>query len=135
VLVDDTGIYFDAYTDFPWALTKYIYKGIGLAWIQKLFDGEKNMKAHFQTVLWYMDDSLEEPLLFVWEIHGSLSFDRLTKEWGEHDHHLPYDLIFIPEWYETPAFFNMSVWTKGNARIQAVEKLSLWLEQTYALWS
>jgi inosine/xanthosine triphosphate pyrophosphatase family protein len=45
------------------------------------------------------------------------------------DVRLPYDMIFIPQGYDTPAFFNLSLWKKGNARIQAVEQLATWLEQ------
>lgn len=124
VIVDDTWLYFHAYNEFPWALTKFLYKWVGLEWIQRLFVWEENVSAHFETVLWYMDETMSEPKLFIWEIQWKLSFDWLNADGQNHDQHLPYDLIFIPDWYETPAYFNMSLWTKWNARIQAVQKLN-----------
>lgn len=120
VIVDDSGIYFDAYHDFPGALSKYMYTWIGLTWIQKLFDWVENKQAHFQTVLWYMDETMTEPRLFIGECTGTISFDWLDA--AEGDLRLPYDLIFIPDWYDSPAYFNMSSWILKNARIIATRK-------------
>lgn len=125
VIVDDTWLYFHAYHEFPWALTKFLYKWIGLEWIQRLFVWEENVSAHFETVLWYMDETMIEPKLFVWKSKWMLSFDRLDE--ADWDVRLPYDMIFIPQWYDSPAFFNLAKWKKWNARMDAVNKLNTWL--------
>jgi len=119
-LVDDSGIYFDAFNEFPWALSKFLYKGIGIEWMERLYMWEKNTKAVFQTVLSYMDDTLKEPLQFVWEIEGEISFDWLWKE--KENVHLPYDLIFIPDGYDKPALFEREKRKQDNHRVRAVKK-------------
>lgn len=126
VLVDDSGIYFDAYHEFPGALTKFLYQGIWLEGIQKLFTDVTNTKATFQCVLSYMDDDTSESIQFVGETQGHLDFSHL---WPElEDKKIPYDLIFVPDGMDVPAFFDME-WRNEtyNHRVRAVKKFSEWI--------
>ncbi len=126
VLVDDSWIYFDAYHEFPWALTKFLYKGIWLEWIEKLFKGVANKSAMFQSVVSYMDSDLLEPIQFVWEVSWIVSFDYYNDI--QEDTSLPYDLIFIPEDMKKPAIFNMDLWqAEYNHRVRAVKKFANWI--------
>ena len=127
LIVDDSGIYFSAFNEFPGALSKFLYTGIGLAWMQSMYTWVQDMSAIFQCVLSYMDATLQEPLQFIGEVKWTISFDRLDK--AKEDTHLPYDLIFIPEWFDTPALFERDAWLKVNHRVRAVEKCSQWLEE------
>jgi len=130
VLVDDSGIYFDAYDQFPGALTKYVYQGIGLEGIAKLFAWVQNKKATFQSAVSYMDGTLSEPIQFIGEVQGTLNFEYLWQE--SEDTRLPYDLIFVPEGMEKPSFFDMakrkSVY---NHRVTAVKKFTDWWTQKW----
>jgi XTP/dITP diphosphohydrolase len=92
VVVDDSGIYFDTYPDFPGVLSKYIYKSLGMYGLQKLFVDQPNTHAWFQCVLTYMDQLLSEPIQFIGKVSGHISFDFLDQVVV--DSHLPYDAIF-----------------------------------------
>lgn len=125
VLVDDSGIYFDAYDEFPGALTKFLYSWVGIEGIQRLYTWETNMKATFQTVLSYMDDTLSEPLLFVWEITGTLDFSYISQ--ADENPKLPYDLIFVPDGFTRPALYERDLWMSDNHRVRAVKKFGEWV--------
>lgn len=127
VLVEDSGIYFDAFPDFPGALTKFIYQGIGLEGIRRLFAGEENTKAMFQCVLSYMDGKHIDPVQFVWEVSGRLVFTYLKDH--EEDPRLPYDLIFVADGLESPVLFHMEQWkSELSHRVIATKQLKEWIE-------
>jgi non-canonical purine NTP pyrophosphatase (RdgB/HAM1 family) len=118
VLVDDAGIYFEKYNEFPGVMTKYLMDGVGIEGVKKLFtEGDR---AHFQTVLSYMDETLSEPVSFIGtsEGHLSLTDNNLDLESG-----LPYNHLFI---YDTCADFvyKMSVEERSefNHRMRAARK-------------
>jgi len=69
VLVDDGGMYFDAYDNFPGFMTRYTYYALGLKGIFKLL--EENNQASFRLFLVYCDapDSMHE---FLGEKHGAI---------------------------------------------------------------
>lgn len=99
VLVDDAGIYFEKYNEFPGVMSKYIMEGIGM-------DGVKNLiaegdKAYFQAVLSYMDETMKEPVSFVGKSEGTLSLkdNNLDLEGG-----LPYNHLFIPTGHDKFAY-------------------------------
>lgn len=128
VLVEDSGIYFDVFTDFPGALTKFIYQGIGLEGMQRLYTGENNLWAKFQCVLSYMDVNHAEPIQFVWETAGTLSFDYL-KDHNE-DPRLPYDLIFVADGLESPVLFHMEQRKNElSHRVKATKQFGKWVEE------
>ncbi len=123
VLVDDTGMYFDVYNEFPGALTKFIHDGIGLSWVERLFSGVENKWSYMQTVLSYMDDQLEEPIQFIGELHGVVNFDRYRQQ--EENPKLPFEMIFIPEGMDKPAAFDQESRLKvGHHRIKASKLFS-----------
>ncbi len=119
VLVDDSWIYFSHYNEFPGALTKFLYKGVGMAWIKKLFSQGEDTTSVFTCVLSYMDEQLSYPVQFVGEIPGKLNFDRVNKI--TEDGHLPYDVIFVPENMDKPAYFYMEERKATSHRTRAVK--------------
>lgn len=90
VLIDDSGIYFDAYNQFPGTLTKYVFEGIGFDGIFALT--EKNNRATFKLTLIYChgQDQFE---IFEGTCHGLIK-DAPTREFPQG---LPWDAIFYPE--------------------------------------
>ena len=123
VIVEDSGAFFDAYNEFPWAFTKFIFSQLGIQWLKKLLDGVNTGK--FVTILSYMDETLAEPLQFIGEISGKFAFDHI--KW-EIDSHFPYNHIFYPEDSSVPAIDIYEQWTKDNHRQRAVGKFNEWIE-------
>lgn len=91
VLVDDSGIYFGNYHEFPGTYSKFLYKTIGFEGIFKLI--EPGDEATFISYAGYMDADLDEPILFRGEYAGTITdkFDQ-TK-----DYEMPYAPMFIPD--------------------------------------
>ena len=52
-LVDDSGIYMNAFNEFPGALSKFLYKGVGLEGMQRMYAGVEDTSAVFQGRLQY----------------------------------------------------------------------------------
>lgn len=93
LIVDDGGIYLEAFNKFPGTLTKFVYQGIGLNGFWKL--AKDNPKAYFLSCLVYIDDSCSYKY-FEGTQHGTL-VNPNTKEIV--DKRLPFAEIFIPEGY------------------------------------
>lgn len=127
ILVDDTGIVFDAYPWFPWALTKFLYEGVWLDGMKKMYTGIENKKAEFVCVLSYMDSSLDVPIQCIGTVEGKLTFDRLDKD--SENPKLPYDLIFKLQDMQEPVFYHMDLWkSEKSHRYKASVKMREWLE-------
>lgn len=91
VVVDDTGIFFEAYPGFPGPLSKFVYHTLGFKGILKLLEGE-NRGAYFLTVLGYCEPG-REPRVFIGKDHGTLSEEVC----GEINERLPYCNLFISD--------------------------------------
>lgn len=128
VLVDDSGIYFLWYTEFPGALSKFIYKWIWLEGIVKLFDGNVDTRAKFQSVISYMDETLPEPIQFIWESAWSIDLSVREKYYNNGVDNLPYDLIFKADWMEKIVYEDYEWWKSVNHRVKAVKKFCEWYE-------
>lgn len=125
VLVDDSWIYFDAFNQFPGALSKFLYEWVGIAWMQRMYEWVENKKAVFECVLSYMDETLNAPLQFIGQVPWIVTFDYID-QWKE-DPKLAYDIIFQLDGMDEPALFNMAEWKKNNHRTRAVKKFNEWL--------
>lgn len=90
VLVDDAGIYFEKYRDFPGVLTKYVYRGIGIDGLLKLTEPGDKAVFKLHMVYWYAPESYE---VFVGECPGHIvhQSEFITGEYS------PYDQIFAPD--------------------------------------
>lgn len=108
VLVDDTWIFFTAFKNFPGALAKFVYEGMWLDGMQKLFENLENKWAYMQCVLSYMDGQLEEPMQFVADTKWTISFDWHKS--GEENVKLPFEGVFIPNGSNKPASLDQERW-------------------------
>ena len=91
IILEDTGLFFEAYDNFPGALPKFVIHTLGFKGIFKLLEGESR-KAYFKTVAAFCQPG-KEPLLFDGIMEGDI-----TKEVHNPDKDsMPYDKIFIPE--------------------------------------
>ena len=127
VLVDDSGIYFAAYPDFPGVFSKYMFQSLGIEGLRNLFINQLNTKAYFQCVLSYMDASLSEPKQFVWRVEWTIDFSFLDQV--TFDTHLPYDAIFRAEGMEVVAQLAMPIFEQIHHRAQATELCKEWLQK------
>jgi len=89
VILDDTGFFVSALSDFPGAYAAFVLKAIGYEGILKLLEGEQNRSAKFVTAVGFYDG--EHLKTFVGEMCGSISASPSG------DEGFGYDPIFIPE--------------------------------------
>ncbi|TCS84188.1 non-canonical purine NTP pyrophosphatase [Tepidibacillus fermentans] len=123
IFVDDSGIFFESYPQFPGILTKRIFQLIGYKGIDKLLSGESR-KAYFRGVI-----------AVKWKgkidvFHGITS-GRIISEIPYNlpkDLRFPFDPIFIPDG-DTQVLGNMSLEQRVyySYRRKALEKMGHWL--------
>lgn len=122
VLVEDTGLYFEAFNNFPGTRPKFVYKGIGLRGVLKLLDGE-NRSAYFMTIaaLGWPDGKVQ---LFEGKVEGRIA----SKAQGIPDEHLPYNALFVPEGFDKTFAEMPEVKAKISQRVRAFEKVGEYLK-------
>lgn len=124
LIVDDTGLYFQAFENFPGPFPKRVFSELGFQGILKKLAG-KNRAAYFKTYVCYSTE--KETRLFAGTITGTISE---TVYEGGHES-LPYDRIFIPAGYTQP--FCMLTAAEKNSishRAQAVKECAQWCSAT-----
>jgi XTP/dITP diphosphohydrolase len=94
LFVENTGLYFNAYNNFPGAQPKFVYNSLGFDGILKLLEGV-DRSAYFKTVVAYCEPD-GEPISFEGIMTGQIS-DVVYS--GDKDA-MPYDHIFIPDNYQ-----------------------------------
>src|SRR5256885_16334053 len=115
-LIDDSGLFIDAFGGFPGVYSSYVYKRLGCAGILKLLEGARTRAATFETVFLLKTAGAHEVF------HGACQGTIADAERGGSG--FGFDPIFIPEG-ATKTFAEMSV-TEKNAvshRARAVEAL------------
>lgn len=119
IVVDDTGVFFETYENFPGAHPKFVINSIGYEGIFRLLEG-KNRSAYFMTAAAYAD-----PEGNVKSFTGK-QMGRISEEIkGNHIKGFPYDSIFVPEGHET-CLAEMKE-KKASHRTTAFLKLAKWL--------
>ncbi|MFC1598208.1 non-canonical purine NTP pyrophosphatase [Patescibacteria group bacterium] len=120
VVVDDSGIFFDKYNQFPGTYSKYLYKTIGFDGIFKLV--EPGDTAVFRTYVAYMDEERAEPEIFQGEYPGKIDdqFDQSK------DYEMPYAPMFIPEGEDKDMASMTPAERANDHRHQALNKFAEW---------
>lgn len=88
VLVDDTGLFFNSYNNFPGVFAKRMYNSLGFEGLFKLLEN-RDRSAMFSTVVCYYDGN--ELKIFRGDMDGHID----TKVHPRDLEHLPYDSIFV----------------------------------------
>ncbi|VVB99478.1 Non-canonical purine NTP pyrophosphatase [uncultured archaeon] len=122
VITEDTGVFFDAYNDFPGLFAKRVYLGIGFEGLLALIKAKENRSARFRTAVCYFDGKMAK--VFSGELKGTL-LDRLVSVAKDR---LPYEKIFVPEGHEK-ALVDLPIEEKNRIshRSEATRKLAEWL--------
>jgi len=124
VIVEDTGLYFAAYKNFPGIRSKFVFQAIGYEGILKLLEN-KSRKAYFKTIVAYCEPN-KEPKTFVGINPGTLSENVR----GVSHPRLPYDSIFIPDGDDrTFAEMTKEEKAKYSARAKAAEEFAQWFSK------
>lgn len=90
VLVDDSGIYFDRYKNFPGTYSKYLFKAIGYDGIFRLV--KEGDTATFICYVAYMDGDLDEPVVMKGVYPGTITEEFPRDETNE----MPYAPMYVP---------------------------------------
>lgn len=122
LITEDTGIYFEAYKDFPGPNANVVFSGIGYEGLLKLLEG-KSRKAFFRTSVCFIKPNFN-PVCFIGECRGIIAekpSERIS---------FAYDTIFIPDG-DTRAFSEMTQEEKEkfSHRRKALEEFANWLRE------
>ncbi len=123
VVVEDTGLYFEAYKNFPGAQPKFVYNSLGFKGIFKLLDGFSR-KAYFKSVFAYC-----EPGFRAISFEGVMNGTIAEKIYSKNKDAMPYDHIFIPSGFKK-AIVDMSIEEKNSfsQRAKAAKELAKYLK-------
>ena len=127
VIVEDTGVFFEGYNNFPGAIAKRVYMGVGFGGLLALIKAAKNKRAFFRTVICFSASDKEMHLF-----SGKLSGHLIEKIVEEEKDRLPYEKIFVPDG-ETKTLVELDLAQKNRIshRAQAARKLAEWLKKNY----
>jgi XTP/dITP diphosphohydrolase len=123
VVVEDTGIFFNAYPEFPGLNTKWVIERIKYDGILRLLSG-KDRTAYFRSVLAFRCPE-RETVFFEGKINGRISEEVI----GEDKNCMDYDRIFIPEGETCPFSLIMEKKRQMSHRKIAFQKLGEYLRQ------
>lgn len=122
VLVDDTGIFFVGYHQFPGVLSRYAFMTLGFPGLFKLI--QPGQRAYFCSYLAYKASARSKPVVFKGVCRGRL----IRQLRGKRKQKMPYDNIFIPDG-DTKTFSELGVVGKQryDHRSKAVRKFACYL--------
>ncbi|MCT9094479.1 XTP/dITP diphosphatase [Haloarchaeobius sp. HME9146] len=117
VLVDDAGLFLDAFDGFPGPYSSYVEDTVGVERVYELTDLQENDRAYFRTVLAYYDG--EETTTFEGAVPGRIVAPRGEGGFG-------YDPIFE---HDGKTMAEMSTEEKNaiSHRGRALAKFADWL--------
>ena len=122
LIVEDTGLFFKTYNNFPGALPKYIFNGIGFEGIFRLLKGQ-DRSAYFKSVIGYCKPG-GEAVVFDGVMNGKINAKVIKPKADA----MPYDHIFIPEGYNKAIVeMDMALKNSFSQRGQAARKLGDYL--------
>ena len=121
VMVDDTGVFFKAYSNFPGSQPKRIYNELGYPGLLKKLEG-KNKEAYFETVVGYYDGSVLKTFSGILECTADDKVHDLDVDV------LPYERILFVNG-KPLSKFSRSEKNKISHRAIAFKKLGEWLNK------
>ena len=124
IAVDDTGVFFEAYPEFPGNHPKLMYNLLGYRGLLKLLEGE-DREAHFETVVGFCDG---ETKVFEGTLHCTVD----TKVNDRDVDVLPYERIFLVDGRPLSQFRRVEK-NRISHRAKAFEKLAAYLKEKYNL--
>jgi XTP/dITP diphosphohydrolase len=123
LIVEDAGLFIDAYEGFPGPYSAYAYKTLKNAGILKLMENTQNHKATFYSTIVYCSQKTG-PIFFEGKIEGKIT---LTERKGKTNTGFGFDPIFQPD-QSKKTFAEMTLKEKNSIshRAQAAKKFAQW---------
>jgi len=122
IIVDDTGIFFTDFKNFPGPNAKLMFNSIGYEGLLKLLAGKKR-DAYFLTCVGFCRPN-EEPIIFEGKSEGHISQIPFNLE----KEVMPYERIFVPNHYtQTLSSLPREEKNKFSHRAKAFKKLAEYL--------
>jgi XTP/dITP diphosphohydrolase len=122
LVVDDAGIFFEAYHEFPGIFTKRLFHSIGYKGMMKLLDGESR-RAYFEGALAVY--RLGEIKTFKAITPGRIALETSVAPQNEG---FPYNVLFIPDGdHRVLAEMNEEERLSYSYRKKAFDRLGIWL--------
>ncbi len=123
VIVDDTGIFFEAFENFPGHRAKRVYKELGYSGILEKMKGRKR-NACFRSIIAYKDAGTLK--LFAGRLKGTIAAEVR----GTARKKFPYDAIFVPDGFDvTLSEIPWNERLKMSHRADAARKFAEWLRR------
>ncbi len=123
LLVDDTGIIFEYYKNFPGPISKLFFNMVGFDGILKIMK-DTNRKVFYKSVITYTENGVDF-FTFIGKYKGTLAKSP-SKRFNKY---FPYDSIFIPKGGKYPRVEeNIDEQIKNSHRRVALKKFVQWLE-------
>ncbi len=121
LIVDDVGVFIEAWNELPGPFVKYFYEIMGLKKILKMMENEKNRSVTVKCAVGYHDGNKVH--VFTGEVKGVVAEkEKGTEGWG-------FDPIIIPKGYkETFAEMGFKKKNKISHRGKAFKKLKKYLD-------
>lgn len=129
LLLDDAGIYFEKYRQFPGTLSKFVWQGIGFEGIKCLID--TGDRAFFLLFMMYCDGPES-----VYAFEGRCDGHLIKPDISDADPRLPYDTFFVPDGFDL-SYAQIKKYNHDGRydaviyRLRALEKFITWY-QLYA---
>ena len=127
LIVEDTGIFFEEYKNFPGAYARPFVTGVGLEGVLRLLHGRDIKRtAFFQSFVAFAAPNAK-PKIFVGRCYGAITKKRKGRA---HHARLPYDEIFVPNGF-SKTFAEMSVAQKARIshRAKALAAFGKWFSR------
>ncbi len=123
VVVDDTGVFFKAYNDFPGVNPAWVFKRLGYEGLLKLLEG-KEREAYFKTVIAYCEPG-KEPKVFAEKFFGEITKEVYDKDLDR----LPYERIFKMKDGRIMSSISREEKNQISHRAKAFRRLLEWLKE------
>ncbi len=127
IIVDDTGIFFTAYTNFPGANAKLMFNSLGYEGLLMLLAAKKR-DAYFVCCIGYCEPN-QDPIVFEGRLDGRITMVPFNADKDV----MPYERIFLPNGStRTLSSLTREEKNKISHRTHAVKKLAEYLIQRNA---
>ena len=124
IVVEDAGLFIDELNGFPGPYAAYTYKTIGNKGLIQLMKNFRNRKAHFKSVVAYLDSLTMPPVIFEGASEGEIKISEYIDCAGSG---FGFDPIFSPSG-SIKTFAQMTIEEKNSFshRARAFRKFAEW---------
>lgn len=121
VIVEDTGLFLDAFNGLPGPFVKFFYEELGKDYAIRLLRAEENRNAIGRCVITYYDGVHMQ--CFIGEVKGTITRELTQAK----DKAFGFDFCFVPQGYtQTLAELGIDIKNKISHRANAVLKFQAW---------